>query len=286
MTDPRFDAARFTAASRQAWSDAARDFAEEHAPRLEPYGLRLLELLEIDHLPRGATLLDLASGPGDPALEIAARLAGRGTVIGTDLAPEMVAIARERAERAHLGNVEFQEVDAQALPFEAESFDRVTCRFGIMLMADPTLAAREAARVLVGSGRFGFTVWSEAGRTSPLSTHQVVTRELVPADQLPPSPDVHALGSAAALRDLAERSGLEIVTLESFTQTWRFRSVDHFWSSMTRGTPYRRLLEQFPPAVVSQIERETRARLGKLVAADGSLAADSEALIVVTRKRA
>src|SRR5262245_41672066 len=97
MAQPPFDPAHYTATSREAWSTVAREFATEHAPRLEPYGLKLLDMLDLDALPDGARVLDLASGPGEPALTIAQRLEGRATVVGSDLAPEMLDIARAAA---------------------------------------------------------------------------------------------------------------------------------------------------------------------------------------------
>jgi ubiquinone/menaquinone biosynthesis C-methylase UbiE len=283
MREETFDPARFTSESREAWSEAAAIYAEEHAPRLEPYGLRLLDHLELDAIPAGATVLDLACGPGDPALEIARRLAGRARVIATDLSPGMLAIARERAARAGLANLEFREADAQALPFPPETFERVSCRFGIMLMADPLAAALEAARVLLRGGFFGFTVWAESGRRSPLATHRIVMSEIVPPGMLPALPDLYALGSEAALRDLVERAGLEVSVIESVVHAFRYRDVDHYWKSVSRGGPVQRVLAGLPSDVVSRIEAETRVRIARTARAGGSIEHDSEALVVVGR---
>jgi ubiquinone/menaquinone biosynthesis C-methylase UbiE len=71
---------------------------------------------------------------------------------GIELSPEMLAIARERAQRlGHTADLRLG--DAQALEFEDDSFDTVTCTLGFCTIPDTTAAAREAYRVLRPGGR-------------------------------------------------------------------------------------------------------------------------------------
>ncbi|MBM3491163.1 MAG: class I SAM-dependent methyltransferase [Alphaproteobacteria bacterium] len=107
----------------------------------------------------GMHVLDLASGAGEPALTMAARVGPQGEVTASDLVPEMLAVVQARAHAAGLANVRFQQADMEALPFAEASFEAVTCRLGLMYVPNPSRAAGEARRVLRPGGRAAFLVW-------------------------------------------------------------------------------------------------------------------------------
>src|SRR3546814_8141511 len=71
----------------------------------------------------------------------------------------MLAKVRLRAAEQRLGNLRAAAADAEALPFPTASFDRVTCRFGLMFVSDVPAALAEVRRVLKPGGRAGFLVW-------------------------------------------------------------------------------------------------------------------------------
>jgi SAM-dependent methyltransferase len=93
----------------------------------------------------GMEVLDIASGTGEPALTLAETA---GHVTATDLGPQMLVSAEENARARGVGNVTFTHADVHELPFGDASFDRVTCRFGIMYFADVDRALGEIRRVL------------------------------------------------------------------------------------------------------------------------------------------
>ena len=95
--------------------------------------------------------LDLACGTGDLALELAT--AGAGRVVGVDFCPEMLAVARQKIERAGASSVELVEADALRLPFASATFDVVTVGFGLRNFADVPAGLAEIARVLKPGGR-------------------------------------------------------------------------------------------------------------------------------------
>jgi SAM-dependent methyltransferase len=94
-----------------------------------------------------------------PALSIAAAVGPRGRVVATDLVAEMLTGARRRAAGKGLDNMRFAVADMQRLPFAEASFDRVTCRLGLMYVPEPERALAEARRVLRSGGRAVFLVW-------------------------------------------------------------------------------------------------------------------------------
>jgi len=114
------------------------------------------------HAAAGWRALDIAGGTGD----IATRIVGAGgpgvTVTVLDINGSMLAVGRERAQRAGLSDrIDFVEANAEALPFPDASFDAVTIAFGIRNVPDIAAALGEAFRVLRHGGRFLCLEFSE-----------------------------------------------------------------------------------------------------------------------------
>ena len=101
-------------------------------------------------------LLETACGTGIVTLAIAAALPEGVAITATDLNQPMLdfAMSQPGGER-----VEWQQADAQELPFPDRSFDIVVCQFGVMFFPDKQKAYRETLRVLKPGGRFLFNVW-------------------------------------------------------------------------------------------------------------------------------
>jgi len=118
----------------------------------------------------GDRVLDLASGTGEPALSLAKVVGAQGRVVATDPAPRMLAGLRRRAEQAGLGNLSVEAAEMQDLPFADASFDRVTCRFGIMFVPDAARAFAEVRRVLRPGGSAAFMVWGPQSDNAVLGT--------------------------------------------------------------------------------------------------------------------
>ena len=107
----------------------------------------------------GERLLDVATGSGNVA--IPAALAG-AQVSGLDLTPKLLDVARERAAEAGV-EIEFVEGDAEDLPFDDRSFDRVTSCFGVMFAPRHDVAAGEFVRVAKPGARIVVTAWTPEG---------------------------------------------------------------------------------------------------------------------------
>jgi SAM-dependent methyltransferase len=157
-----FDQARYKADARAEWGQAAsgwRDWTEVlEAP--DAGAAVSAKLVELAGIGPGAVVLDVAAGYGEPGLT-AARAAGPGgRVVCADLSAAMLAVGRERAATAGLGNLEFVEADAEALDLPEASFDAVLSRQGLQFLPDVAgaLARRRALlrpRGAAGRGRVG-----------------------------------------------------------------------------------------------------------------------------------
>lgn len=108
---------------------------------------------------RGDAVLDVATGSGEPALTIAEVVGPSGLVVGIDPILAMIAAAERAANNRHFENARFQVASADRVPFEAERFDAVVSRFGIMFFPSPVECVRELLRVLKPNRRIVFAVW-------------------------------------------------------------------------------------------------------------------------------
>jgi SAM-dependent methyltransferase len=147
------DTAALTQRQRAMW--AAGDYPDI-AKTIEPVAHDVVDAVGVQ---AGETLLDVATGSGNAALEAARRGA---RVTGLDLTPELLVAAERRAGEERL-EISFVEGDAQALPFEDDSFDRVTSVFGAMFAPDQRRAAAELLRVCRPGGSVAVAAWSPEG---------------------------------------------------------------------------------------------------------------------------
>ncbi|MDX8528116.1 bifunctional demethylmenaquinone methyltransferase/2-methoxy-6-polyprenyl-1,4-benzoquinol methylase UbiE [Mesorhizobium sp. MSK_1335] len=110
----------------------------------------------------GWKVLDVAGGTGDIAFRIveASQRQAHATVL--DINGSMLAVGRDRAEKQGLAaNTDFVEANAEALPFEDDTFDAYTIAFGIRNVPRIEVALDEAYRVLRRGGRFLCLEFSE-----------------------------------------------------------------------------------------------------------------------------
>lgn len=102
----------------------------------------------------GMRVLDLAGGTGDLAAAFAPRIGDRGQVAICDINASMLVAGRDRLlDEGRVGNIDFVQGDAEALPFPDEHFDRVTIAFGLRNVTRKERALAEMRRVLKAGGR-------------------------------------------------------------------------------------------------------------------------------------
>ncbi len=122
--------------------------------QLSPLGLHAINAL--DPKP-GEAILDVGCGAGQTLVQIAERVGSRGRVVGVDIAPVLLSIARERCITNP--RITFRVADAQKLDQPTASFDGVFSRFGVMGFANPSIAFKNFRRLLKSNGRLAFCCW-------------------------------------------------------------------------------------------------------------------------------
>ena len=213
------------------WRDSA-PFWEKHREIIQQMFAPVTQALVEDGLiSSGHTVLDVATGPGEPALTLAALVGAEGKVLGIDPAPEMVEAARRATDHLGFRNAQFDVASADRLPFPADTFDAVVSRFGVMFFPSPVGAVREMLRVLKPGRKLALAVWHLAERNPFFYTlSRVIERYVDSPPSAPDAPDPFRFASPGKLRDvLAEASAMApSQRLLQFTVQAPI-SVEDFW---------------------------------------------------------
>ena len=153
MTTPPLDEAKARAA---ATYNAASDHYDDEANAFwERFGRRTVDRLRLQP---GAHVLDVCCGSGASALPAAAAVGTAGSVLGVDLAENMLALARSKASKRGLTNVEFRVGDMLAPPIGDRQLDAVVCVFGVFFVPDVPAAVRSLWHAVRPGGQLAIDV--------------------------------------------------------------------------------------------------------------------------------
>jgi ubiquinone/menaquinone biosynthesis C-methylase UbiE len=267
---------------RAAW-DSVADAWQRWWPHFEAGAQPLNNaLVALAAVPPGGAVLDLASGIGEPALTAARCVGPTGRVLAVDLAPRMLAIARERAAAAGV-RLETLESAAEDLDLPPATFDAATCRWGLMLAADPVAAAERVHEALRPGGRFAVAVWAEPKRAPFLSLPRtVLQRELgLPAPDAD-APGPFRLAAPGALRRVLDsaafRTGDEIEHVVTMTFD---RPADYARFVYEVSSSARHAIDEQPPAVRTRVRAAIEAAAATHARADGKVAFANVVRVVV-----
>ncbi len=267
---PLVDLAAVKDKQHAAWS--AGDYAVV-GTTLQIVGESLCEALD---LRPGERVLDVAAGNGNATLAAARRWTD---VTSTDYVPALLERGRARASAEGLP-VQFEQADAESLPYADASFDAVLSTFGVMFTPNQEKAASEMARVCKPGGRIGLANWT------PLSVIGELFKLM--GQYLPPAPGVRSpalWGTEERLRELFGNR-LHAMAIGRKHFVFRYRSASHwlevfrtFYGPMQKAFGALDAAKQDALAadLIGLVERFNRAT-------DGSLVAPGEYLeVVITR---
>ncbi|MGI8573057.1 MAG: class I SAM-dependent methyltransferase [Solirubrobacteraceae bacterium] len=213
----------------ERWEQAAGGWGRR-AQRVREMGMPVSAWM-IEHLALGPgqRLLELAAGPGDTGFMAAELIEPGGQLICSDAAEEMLAVARERARELGVTNVEFKRLELEWIDLSAADVDRVLCRWGVMLVVDPSAALREIRRVLRPGGRVALAVWDAAER-NPWIT--LTARAVVELGHAPPpdptAPGPFALSDEGVLEGMLADAGFTDVRVDAVDLMREYEDVAHY----------------------------------------------------------
>jgi ubiquinone/menaquinone biosynthesis C-methylase UbiE len=110
----------------------------------------------------GESVLEIGCGTGATTVPLAEAVGQHGRVVGVDISEPMLTGARRRTAASGLGNITLVQADAQTYRFEADRFDLITSRFGVMFFADPVAAFGNLLPAAQRGGRLCFASWGAA----------------------------------------------------------------------------------------------------------------------------
>lgn len=239
------------ASRRSAGANPAENYERFFVPAI---GAPLAaDLIATAALRPGERVLDVACGTGAVARLAAARVGPTGAVVGLDVNPAMLAVAR--SSTASGASIEWCEASAETIPLPDDSFDAVLCQLGLQFVPDKAAALREMRRVLLPGGRL---LLSLPGAMPPLfaAAHRSLGRHLGPEAagflsmvfSLHDPAEIRSLLDAAKCRDVSLRQQAKELSLPA--------PADFLWQYL-QSTPI--------AAAVAQASEETRADLEREV---------------------
>jgi ubiquinone/menaquinone biosynthesis C-methylase UbiE len=269
---PTADYAAVKTRQKAAW--ASGDYAVV-GTTLQIVGESLCEAMD---LRAGQDVLDVAAGNGNVTLAAARRWC---EVTSTDYVPALLERGRQRATAEDLlGRIDFQEADAEALPFDDARFDAVVSTFGSMFAPHHERVAAEMSRVCKSGGRIGMANWTPEGFIGNLFR---TIGQYVPPPAGVKSPALW--GSRPYVAELFAAHGQVRAEVRQFV--FRYRSPEHMLD--TFRTFYGPVLKAF-----AALDNERQAALAEDLFAligrfnradDGTVVLPSDYLeIVVTRQ--
>jgi ubiquinone/menaquinone biosynthesis C-methylase UbiE len=171
-------------------------------------------------LSKGDRVLDVACGTGIVARVAKERLGDAGHVVGIDISPDMLSVARAVAP-----GVDWREGNASALPLGAgEKFDVVVCQQGLQFFPDKPVAASEMRRALVHGGRLAVATWRSDDEIPFFrELRRVAERHLGEVED-----QRYSFGSAPILQALLQSAGFHEVQSRVVSRTIRFEDGSPF----------------------------------------------------------
>lgn len=189
-------------------------------------------LIDALYLQPHMTVLDIASGPGYVARELADRSM---KVTALDFSSVMVATARKLYP-----NIRFEEGDAHKLSFPDNSFDAACMNFGILHLDSPEDAVKEAYRVIKkeSKSRFAFSAWTDPVESAAFGLVLDAIKEHGDANvAIPAGPPFFRFGNSSECERILKESEFHNIETQKVHMMWRLDSIDDLFTAFYGGTP-------------------------------------------------
>lgn len=251
-------------AQQASWNKFAAGWKRWDGPTMEFLAAPGAAIVEYLRPSGNDTILDIASGTGEPGLTMAGKLSG-GKVVLADLSENMLQVAKEKLAAANIKNVETRVADACELPFPDHSFDAVSCRMGFMFFPDVARAAKEMARVLKPGGRIAATVWGAPAKNYWVTCMVQNIGKYVEMPAPPPdAPGMFRCARPGLMAEAFTAAGLGEVAEREVPCGVNLGSAQGYWDMMTEvAAPFVAVLSKTDPTTVQKIKADVLAAMSE-----------------------
>jgi ubiquinone/menaquinone biosynthesis C-methylase UbiE len=256
------------------WDDQIMEF-------MQPMTDEMISLLQPKE---NELILDIASGTGEPGLTIAPMLSG-GKVVITDLAEDMLQVAREKGIQKGIKNIETIACDVSELPFADNTFDAVSCRLGFMFFPEMQLALNEMVRVLKPGGKLATVVWDLPEKNFWVSAIAGVINKNMDLPKPPPdAPGMFRCSKQEFMQDMFKQSGLKNTLEKEVSGTLYCGTAEAYWNMMTEiAAPFVSALGKADQSMRDKIKNEVFSLINEKYATD-KVAITSSAILIYGEK--
>ncbi len=282
------DSKQYKEEQRQNWDRVANNWQKwwKTIERgAEKVSIRLIDLAEIKP---GSRVLDIATGIGEPAITAADRVGSSGHVLATDISPQMLSVAKQRAISLGLQNIiEFKEGDIETVDLPSSAFDAVLCRWGLMLLPDLKAGLSNIYGPLVEDGHFAAAVWaSPAQDTLSATTMNTIMKETNAPPPPPGSPGPFSLSDENSLKNSFMISGFKDLNIERMNVSYDFDSLEDYttFTSETIGPLQKVLANQTSERKKEILKVVTEAAEKYADKNTGIVSFVNEAILIVGKK--
>jgi ubiquinone/menaquinone biosynthesis C-methylase UbiE len=266
--DVQKDAWNKSAAGWKKWDEMTMNF-------MRPAGDEMISMLQL----RGdENVLDVATGTGEPGLTIASKLKN-GKVTGVDLAEQMLSVARDNAMKRGIKNFDTVCCDVSDLPFEDNTFDAISCRYGFMMFPDMKMALSEMVRVLKPGGRIVTAVWNTPEKNFWVanSMETMITR-LNLNRPVQGAPGIFRCCQKGLMADLFRETGLKNIEEKEVQGKLSCETLATYWSFITEtASPVaffkadESLKEEIKKEIIEKVNQKCE---------DGNIALESSSFVI------
>lgn len=263
---------------RQYSGSAAQNYERYFVPTIATPVSR--DLLGEARLKPGERVLDVACGTGVVARLAAERVGAEGRVVATDVAPDMIDVARSVPAPSG-AEIEWREADAAALPLPDGAFDVVLCQMGLPFFGDKRAALQEMRRVLAAGGRVVLNTPGTIQRPFEVMDEALV-RHI--------SPDlggfvrlVFSMADPDEVGQLLRQAGFKDVTARSTPTTLHLPPAAEFLWQYINLTPMGAFVNPAPEEAKAALEQEVVQGWQEFCEDDGSLIGEQPMVIASGR---
>ena len=234
---------------RYGWDKASPYYEAGWQEQLWPAQESLLA--EADPQP-GETILDISCGTGLVTFPLAEIVQPGGSVTGIDISDGMIERAESENRRKGVENITFHRMDAEALNFSDNSFDKVICSLGLMYFPGPDKAIQEMYRVLKPGGCAVALVW---GRRSSCGWAEIfpITDRRVKSDVCPL---FFQMGTGEALKSELGAAGFQQAISSRFSSSLHFKDAEQACVAAFLGGAVALAYQKFDENTREEVHRE------------------------------